>query len=107
MSRSSKSSKGTYSQSGLSRKFEAKRQKQEMLQAAAAWCRETGQGPWMAAKEFEGVTAEQIRYHIMKERSGKRNESDILTEIEEERLVQWIEQSSDNLNAASISASKT
>ena len=49
------------------------------------------------------MTAEQIRYHIQKEGQRKRSEYAILSDLETERLVQWREQSSDNLNAANLS----
>ena len=102
-SQSSRSSKGTFTKCALASKYEKKRKKQEQLIAATKWCAETGRGPWEAAKEFPALTAEQIRYHMQKEGQRKRSEYAILSDLETERLVQWIEQSSDNLNAANLS----
>ena len=99
-----RSSSGSFSSKGLQLKFDAKRSHRELLNAAVAWCDETGKGPWQASNEFEDLTAEQIRYAIkQRSKSIPRAEHQILTGVEKERLVQWIETSADNLNAASMS----
>jgi hypothetical protein len=93
---------GTHTKAALRQKAVDRSAHQKQLAMAVALVADGAAGPDMAANMVEGVTARQIRYAITKA-SAKlswRPAWTILTDIEMERLVQWVHACEANDNPA-------
>ena len=75
-------------------KQQANEKRLQLLDEATAYCIENGAQPKDAVKlkRFESLTKDQIRYHMTR---SARNERDILTNTERDRVFEWMKKRSD------------
>ena len=75
-------------------KQQANEKRLQLLDEATAYCIENGAEPKDAVKlkRFESLTKDQIRYHMTR---SARNERDILTNTERDRVFEWMKKRSD------------
>ena len=100
-----KSQKGQWTAGALAAKAQARAAEAERLEEAAAYARANGYGARKAITKgkFTDLTVDKLHRHLNGKTKASRNERckyDILTDKEEQRLVEWVIGSARNMNAA-------